>query len=54
MIGSAEPAILPVNEILNIPFGKKILNKSVAIKDDAPPPGYYIHEVWGAPMGDKK
>ena len=54
LINSGNGNILPVDEILHIPFAKQILNKSVALKDDAPPPGYYIHEVGGAPMGNNK
>ncbi len=54
IINSGNGNIIPVSEILNIPFTKQILNKSVATKNDAPPPGYYIHEVGGAPMGNDK
>ena len=54
IINSGNGNIIPANEILNIPFTKKILNKSVAIRNDAPPPGYYIHEVGGAPMGNNR
>tara|TARA_Y100001968_G_scaffold224731_1_gene207439 strand:- start:80 stop:1723 length:1644 start_codon:yes stop_codon:yes gene_type:complete len=54
IINSGKGTIIPANEILQIPFTKQILNKSVAIKNDAPPPGYYIHEVGGAPMGNNK
>ena len=54
IINAGNGTILPVNEILNIPFAKQILNKAVAIQEDAPPPGYYIHEVGGAPMGNNK
>ncbi len=54
IINSGKGTILPVHEILNIPFAKQILNKSIAIKKDAPPPGYYIHEVGGAPMGKNR
>ena len=45
IINSGNGEIIPANEILNIPFTKQILSKSVATKNDAPPPGYYIHEV---------
>tara|TARA_B100000700_G_scaffold331471_1_gene464572 strand:- start:3001 stop:4653 length:1653 start_codon:yes stop_codon:yes gene_type:complete len=31
---------------------KTFLNKILALNEGAPPPGYYIHEVGGAPMGD--
>ena len=54
IINSGDGTIIPANEIVNIPFAKQILNKSVAVNNDAPPPGYYIHEVGGAPMGDNK
>jgi len=54
IINSGNGNIIPASEILNIPFTKQILNKSVATKNDAPPPGYYIHEVGGAPMGSDK
>ena len=52
IINSGNGTVLSANEILNIPFTKQILNKSVAIKNEAPPPGYYIHELGGAPMGN--
>ena len=54
IINSGNGNIHPIHEILNIPFAKKILSQSVAIKNAAPPPGYYIHEVGGAPMGNNK
>ncbi len=54
IINSGDGNIIPANEILNIPFTKQILSKSVATKEEAPPPGYYIHEVGGAPMGNDK
>ncbi len=54
IINSGNGNIISANEILNIPFTKQILNKSVATKNEAPPPGYYIHEVGGAPMGTHK
>ena len=54
IIKSGNGTILSADEILNIPLAKKILTKSVAVKNDPPPPGYYIHEVGGAPMGRNK
>ena len=54
IINSGDGTIIPANKILNIPFAKEILNKSLATKNEAPPPGYYIHEVGGAPMGKEK
>ncbi len=40
--------------ILNIPFLHLLENNSIALSGDIPPPGYYIHEVGGAPMGLKE
>ncbi len=40
--------------MLNIPFLHLIENNSIALSGDIPPPGYYIHEVGGAPMGLKE
>ncbi len=37
--------------IFNIPFLGLLEKKSIALSGDTPPPGYYIHEVGGAPMG---
>ena len=54
IINAGNGNIISGNEILNIPFVKQVLNKSVALKNDAPPPGYYIHEVGGAPMGNDR
>jgi len=54
IINAGNGTMLPVDEILNIPLARLILNKSVAVSNDAPPPGYYIHEVGGAPMGKDK
>ena len=41
----------PLEELINAPFFKQIANNSVALQQGPPPPGYYIHEVGGAPMG---
>ena len=54
IINAGNGTILRVDEILNIPFAKQILNNSIAVKNDAAPPGYYIHEVGGAPMGNDR
>tara|TARA_Y100001968_G_scaffold71586_1_gene62820 strand:- start:3818 stop:5461 length:1644 start_codon:yes stop_codon:yes gene_type:complete len=54
IINAGDGSMLQANEILNIPFAKQILNKSIAVQNEPPPPGYYIHEVGGAPMGNDK
>ena len=30
---------------------KELTKRAFALKDAPPPPGYYVHEVGGAPMG---
>ena len=43
--------IINFQDVLNIPFLKYLQNNSIALTGDIPHPGYYIHEVGGAPMG---
>ena len=43
--------MLPINQLFKIPLMETFLENAVALKEEAPPPGYYIHEVGGAPMG---
>ncbi len=50
-IRSAGGEVNTFDEIINIPFLKQISKKSFALQKSPPPPGYYIHEVGGAPMG---
>ena len=37
-----------------MPFIEPIVDSAFAMQEEAPPPGYYIHEVGGAPMGIKE
>ncbi len=43
--------MLPLKDLIKMPFIEPIINNAVAIKEESPPPGYYIHELGGAPMG---
>ena len=36
---------------VHLPLVKPLVAKALAAQEDAPPPGYYIHEVGGAAMG---
>ena len=40
-----------IDELINIPIGSIFTKNLIALSDSPPPPGYYIHEVGGAPMG---
>ena len=37
-----------------MPLVEPLVTSSAATSDQAPPPGYYIHEVGGAAMGDNE
>ena len=50
-IEAANGEIKNVNELVNIPLGSLFTKNLIALSDSPPPPGYYIHEVGGAPMG---
>ncbi len=54
LISTAGGEIVSLQNLINLPFLNTILSRSIALKDSAPPPGYYIHEVGGAPMGDNE
>ena len=42
---------LPITDLFRLPLIEPQLRNAVAASDRATPPGYYIHEVGGAPMG---
>ena len=51
IVQAAKGQILPLTDLIRIPFLDAVLKNAIAIQKEAPPPGYYIHEVGGAPMG---
>ena len=51
IIESSDGEMLPIEDLINAPFLNIIAKKSLALGEEAPPPGYYIHEVGGARMG---
>ena len=50
-IEAADGEINNIDELINIPFGSIFTKNLIALSESPPPPGYYIHEVGGAPMG---
>ena len=50
-IEAANGEIKNIDELINIPLGSLFTKNLIALSDNPPPPGYYIHEVGGAPMG---
>ncbi len=43
-----------IEEIYKIPYLKNLSRQSIALSGKTPPPGYYIHEVGGARMGNNE
>jgi len=50
-VKAANGKIKNIDELMNIPLGSLFKKNLIALSDGPPPPGYYIHEVGGAPMG---
>jgi len=50
-IEAANGEIKNVDDLMNIPLGSLFTKNLIALSENPPPPGYYIHEVGGAPMG---
>jgi len=50
-VKAANGKIKNIDELINIPLGSLFTKNLIALSDSPPPPGYYIHEVGGAPMG---
>lgn len=44
----------PLADLVHLPLIEPLVAGSAAAGDQAPPPGYYIHEVGGAPMGESE
>tara|TARA_B100002051_G_C16743959_1_gene646213 strand:- start:3032 stop:4675 length:1644 start_codon:yes stop_codon:yes gene_type:complete len=42
----------PIQDLFRLPLIEPFLKGAVALSDQAAPPGYYIHELGGAPMGN--
>ena len=53
-IKAADGKIKSIDELLNIPYAGFFTKKSIALSGNIPPPGYYIHEVGGAAMGNSE
>jgi len=50
-VEAANGKIKNIDELMNIPLGSLFTKNLIALSNSPPPPGYYIHEVGGAPMG---
>ena len=50
VVASAGGRIAPLTDLFVFPLLEPLVKGSLAVAPDAPPPGYYIHELGGAPM----
>jgi choline dehydrogenase-like flavoprotein len=54
VVAAAGGQILPVEDVFLLPLVEPLLRSSAAIRPEAPPPGYYIHELGGARMASRE
>jgi choline dehydrogenase-like flavoprotein len=50
VVTCAGGSIRPLHELFALPLVEPLLRGSMALAAEAPPPGYYIHELGGAAM----
>ena len=53
-IFAAGGEVKDLKNMINLPFINLLEEKSIALSGEIPPPGYYIHEVGGAQMGENE
>ena len=53
-INAAGGVARPLQDLVHLPLIEPWVAGSEAVNNQAPPPGYYIHEVGGAAMGDNE
>ena len=51
-IAAAGGVMKPLQDLVRMPLIEPLVTGSAATAEQAPPPGYYVHEVGGAPMGN--
>lgn len=51
-IGLGGGEMQPLTDLIKMPLIEPIVGTMEAMKTGAPPPGYYVHELGGAPMGN--
>ncbi len=54
VVAAAGGSIRPLEELFVLPLVEPLLRGSVALGAGAAPPGYYIHELGGAPMAARR
>ncbi len=54
VVAAAGGEIRPLEDLFLMPLIEPLLRRSIALAPEAPPPGYYIHELGGAPMAARE
>ena len=54
VVRAAGGRIQPLEDLFRLPLVEPLLTRSLAVRPEAPPPGYYIHELGGARMGSSQ
>ena len=50
VVAAAGGTIRPIEDLFRLPLLEPLVRRSPAVRPEAPPPGYYIHELGGARM----
>jgi choline dehydrogenase-like flavoprotein len=50
VVAAAGGMIQPIEDLFRLPLLEPLVRRSPAVRPEAPPPGYYIHELGGARM----
>ena len=53
VVAAAGGTIRPLEDLFVLPLLEPLIRRSAAVRPEAPPPGYYIHELGGARMADR-
>jgi choline dehydrogenase-like flavoprotein len=54
VVAAAGGEIRPLEDLFLMPLIEPLLRRSIALAPEAPPPGYYIHELGGAAMAARE
>ncbi len=54
MVGAAGGRIQPIEDLFVLPLLEPLLKRGAAVRAEAAPPGYYIHEMGGARMASRE
>ena len=52
VVAAAGGRMRPIEELFVLPLLEPLIKGSLAVRPEAPPPGYYIHELGGARMAE--